>query len=109
MGSKSLGEFEQMVLLAVLRRGDDAYGTSVRKELQARTERTIARGALYVTLERLERKGLLTSKMGDATPERGGKAKRYYSLSVEGLALLRQSGRDLMSLWQGYESVLDEA
>ncbi len=109
MGSKSLGEFEQIVLLAVLRRGDNAYGASVRKELRARTDRTIARGALYVTLERLERKGLLTSKMGAATPERGGKAKRYYGLSAEGLTLLRQSGRDLMSLWQGYESVLDEA
>ena len=109
MGSKSLGEFEQMVLLAVLRCGDDAYGTSLRKELQTRTERDVARGAMYVTLERLERKGLLLSAMGEPTHERGGKAKRYYRLSPDGLATLRQSGRDLMSLWQGHESILDEA
>ncbi|NKB87051.1 MAG: PadR family transcriptional regulator [Acidobacteria bacterium] len=109
LASKSLGEFEQMVLLAVLRRGDDAYGAAVRDELTENTSRQIARGAMYVTLDRLERKGLLRSRMGEPTPERGGRAKRYYELSDDGRVLLRQAGRDLMNLWQGQESLIDDA
>ena len=91
----SLGEFEQMVLLAVLCAGqdDDAYGVNVHAELEARTKRRVARGAVYMTLDRLEKKGLLSSYLTDPTPERGGRAKRCYRVTKPALAALRESRR----------------
>lgn len=101
---QSLGEFEQMVLLAVLRVGQDvgdAYGVNVHAELEARTDRRVARGAIYMTLDRLEKKGLLTSYLTDPTPERGGRAKRCYTLTAPALAALEASRRALTALWSG--------
>lgn len=100
---KKLGDFEQLVLLAVLRVGDEAYAVPVRQEIERRTGRAVARGAVYVTLERLEEKRLLTSSLGDPTPERGGRAKRFYRVSPQGVATLESSWRGLKRLWAGLE------
>ena len=104
-----LGELEQMVLLAVLRLADDAYSTAVRAELETRTGRSVARGAVYVTLDRLLKKGYLSSRMGDPTPERGGRAKRYFALTAEGKVALRTAREALLKLWSGLESALQES
>lgn len=85
MSPVSLGEFEQVVLLAILRLGDGAYGVSIRKEIAARTEREPSPGALYTTLDRLEERGLVSSSLGDPTPARGGRAKRFFKVSPNGL------------------------
>lgn len=85
-----LGEFEQMVLLAILRLGDDAYGVTIRAELAEHTGRSPSPGALYTTLDRLEQKGLLSSRMGDPTPQRGGRAKRYFVVTKAGVAALKR-------------------
>jgi PadR family transcriptional regulator, regulatory protein PadR len=103
-----LGEFEQVVLLAILRLGDDAYAIPVREEIGARTGRSVARGALYTALERLETKGCLTSRMSEPLPERGGRSRRYYTVTATGLAALRASREALLALWQGVESRLEE-
>jgi DNA-binding PadR family transcriptional regulator len=79
-----LGELEQLVMLAAERRGDDAYAVSIRDEIDARTGITLGRSSVYVTLDRLERKGYMTSRFGDPTPERGGKAKRCFRLTPAG-------------------------
>ena len=86
-----LGEFELVVLLAVLQLGDDAYGVPVREEIVRRTGREVARGAVYVTLDRLARKGYLRSQLADPTPERGGRPKRYFELTARGNKVLRES------------------
>ena len=101
-----LGEFEQVVLLAVLRLEGAAYAVPVRREIEKRTRRSITRGALYVTLERLEDKGYLESWLADPTPERGGRAKRFYRVRPSGLAALRQSWAALRSMWEGLEPVV---
>lgn len=106
MGSAALGSLEQLVLLAVLRLGDDAYAVSVRDEIQARTSRTISRGAIYVTLDRLQRKGYLRSELGDPTPERGGKARRMFTLEPDGLEVLRESLAELRGMARGLEDAL---
>lgn len=100
-----LGEFEQVVLLAVLRLEEGAYAVPVRREIEKRTRRSVARGALYVTLERLEDKGYLESRLADPTPERGGRAKRFYRVRPAGLAALRQSWAAWRSMWEGLEPV----
>src|SRR5215471_11183258 len=86
-----LGSLEHIVLLAVLRLGDNAYGVTVRREIADRTERDISLGAAYSTLERLERKGYVTSKTGEPTAERGGRAKRYFEITPAGVAAIRVS------------------
>ena len=96
----NLGEFEQLILLAILRLGDDAYGVSIRAELTERGGRTVAPGALYTALERLEAKRLITSRMGDPTPQRGGRAKRYVTVTTSGIQALRRALR-------AYERLLD--
>jgi DNA-binding PadR family transcriptional regulator len=103
-----IGEFEQMVLLAILQQQDNAYGISVHDELQRHTKRTVARGAVYMTLDRLEKKGLLTSTLSEPTAERGGRAKRCYRLTKPAVAALRASRRTLLSLWDGLEPVLEK-
>jgi PadR family transcriptional regulator PadR len=82
--SKPLGQFELLLLLAVLRLGERAYGVTIRRELAERTGRIVSAGAVYTALERLERRGLATSWLGEPTPERGGRAKRYYRLLPAG-------------------------
>ena len=103
-----VGEFEHMVLLAILRLKDDAYGMSIRDELDATADRAVSRSALYITLERLIKKGYLEARMGDPSPERGGRAKRYVGLTDPGREALRVSGRALMDLWKGHEGLLEE-
>ena len=102
------GEFEQMVLLAVLRLGADAYAVPVRAEIEACTDRKVARGALYTALERLDTKGLVRSKAGDPLPERGGRARRYFTVTPRGLAALRAANTAMDSLRQGVESLLEK-
>src|SRR5690349_23629445 len=101
-----IGEFEHMVLLAVLRLGDEAYAVTVRDEITRCTGRDVSRGSIYITLDRLETKGYLKSRLADPTPERGGRAKRYYALRPRALDALRQNRRALVALWRGLESVL---
>jgi PadR family transcriptional regulator, regulatory protein PadR len=86
-----LGEFEQLLLLAVMRLHDEAYGRRIALEIEARTGRTVSPGAVYTALDRLERRGLVSSRLGDPTPERGGKRKRFYKLEKTGAAMLRNS------------------
>lgn len=96
----NLGEFEQLILLAILRLGDAAYGVTIRTELSERAGRTVAPGALYTALERLEAKGLITSRMGDPTPQRGGRAKRFVTVTATGIEALSRA-------LQAYERLLD--
>jgi PadR family transcriptional regulator, regulatory protein PadR len=96
-----LGEFELLVLLAVLQAGDEAYGSTILQELQRRADRAIARGALYVTLDRLESKGYLSSRTGEPAPSRGGRPRRYYTVRPIGLTLLRRSLDALGRMHQG--------
>ncbi|KPJ89458.1 MAG: hypothetical protein AMS18_12425 [Gemmatimonas sp. SG8_17] len=102
-----LGELEQMVLLAVLQLNDQAYGTSVLRELEQRVQRAVSRGALFVTLDRLEEKGMLTSRLGDPTPRRGGRPKRYLIVTPAGVAALRRSRTAWLKLWDGLDSVFE--
>jgi PadR family transcriptional regulator len=101
-----LGELEQIVLLAVLRLGDEAYTAPILDQIESQTGRTIARGALYTALDRLETKGCLRSRMGEPLAERGGRARRYYTVTPAALRTLRQSRQALMRLWHGLESLL---
>src|SRR5580658_4093492 len=98
-----LGEFEHIVLLAILRLGDKAYGVTIRNEIKERTGREPAPGALYTTLDRLEDKGLLTSTFGDPTPQRGGRAKRYFRVSAAGVEAVTRAQRSYQRLLQGFE------
>lgn len=98
---KFLGEFEQFILLSILKLNDNAYGTAIRQLLAEAVKRDVTIGALYTTLERLEKKGLLTSKMGEVTPERGGRAKKYFKLTAPGHGALKRSKDALTSMWQG--------
>ncbi len=107
--SGHLGELEQMVLLAVLRLGDDdAYGSRVRDELQAKADRGVARGALYVTLDRLVEKGMLDTRVGDPTPGRGGRPRRYLTVTPAGITALRRARQALTNLWDGLDAVTDQ-
>jgi PadR family transcriptional regulator PadR len=87
----NLGEFEQLILLAILRLRDDAYGVTIRAELADRAGGNVAPGALYTALERLETKGLVTSRMSDPTPQRGGRAKRYVTVTAAGMEALTRA------------------
>ena len=106
MSREALGEFEQMVLLAILHLGDGVYGVPIVDEIQRRTGRAVAPAAVYVTLRRLEQKGLLTSWMGDSTPERGGKSRRCVKVTVAGLGSLRESRKALDRMWKGLDPKL---
>lgn len=103
---ESIGEFEQVVLLAILRLDGNAYAVSVRDEIFACTRREVSRGSIYITLDRLETKGYLKSRLGDPTPERGGRAKRYYELRPRAVEALKEGRRALVALWQGLEAKL---
>ncbi len=101
--SANLGEFEQIVLLAILRLGDAAYGVSIRREIEERAGRRTAPGALYTTLDRLEDKGLVSSRLGEPTPQRGGRAKRYYHVTSAGVAAVERAQRSYQRLLEGLE------
>ena len=106
-----LGEFEYAVLLAILHLDDatgagGSYAVPIRELIETRTGRPVARGALYTGLERLEAKGCLRSRMGDPTEERGGKARRYYSVTAAGLKAFRATHESFSSMTRGLESIL---
>src|SRR5215471_7241428 len=96
-----LGEMELMVLLAVVRLADDAYGVPISKELLNLAGREVALGSVYAALDRLEQKGFVTSTIGDPTPERGGRAKRYFRATPAGLRALKMTRTALINLWSG--------
>lgn len=104
-----LGEFEQLVLLAVLSLRDAAYAVPVRQEIQRVARRTATRGAVYVTLDRLERKGLLASAVGPPSSERGGRARRYYRLTPLALAALERNRASLERMWAAADTALGKA
>ena len=101
-----LGEFEQVLLLAVMRLEEDAYGARLMEELENTIGRRVSRGSVYVTLDRLEDKGWLTSRVSGARPERGGRPRRIVSVTPEGLDQLRRSRAALITLWEGLEEAL---
>lgn len=103
MPMSPLGEFEQIVLLAILRLEKGAYGVSIRHEIHQCTKRTVAPGALYTTLDRLEKKGLVSSSPGEPTAERGGRSKRFYEVTKTGRAQLIDAQRAYQNLMAGLE------
>lgn len=106
--SSYLGELEQMVLLTTLRLAPDAFASGIRAELEDLTGRRVARGAVYITLDRLVKKGFLDSRLEDPTPARGGQPRRFFAITDQGRAALRTSREALVKLWSGYESELQE-
>jgi|SRR5688572_11850804 len=96
-----LTDFELMILLAVLRVGEQAYGVTVAREIETTAGRSVLLAALYTALDRLESNGLVTSEMGDPTPERGGRAKRYFKVTGKGLKAVKDTQRALTALWTG--------
>jgi PadR family transcriptional regulator PadR len=96
-----LGAFEQAVLLAVLRLGHDAYGRGVHLEVQTRLDRRVSPGAVHATLDRLERKGLLSSRLGAGSPARDGRARRFYDVEPAGVAALNDARRVMEHVWGG--------
>jgi DNA-binding PadR family transcriptional regulator len=108
MSQQTLGEFEQLVLLAILQLGEDVYGVPIVEEIERRTGRRVVRAAVYVTLRRLEKKGLLASWMGEPTDERGGKARRYVRVEAEGRRLLRESRVAMDEMWRGLDPALGD-
>ena len=96
-----LGEFEQLVLLALIRLGDEAYGLAVRRELGARAARDVSIGAVYATLDRLESKGLVRSKIGEASEERGGRARKCFTITAAGARSLERSQQALRQMLEG--------
>ena len=103
MSEAVLGEFEQIVMLAILRIGDAAYGVSITDEIAARTERAVSLGAVYKTLERLEDKGFVGSWIGAPTAERGGRRKKHYRVLAPGQRALKQGVGDLRRMLAGLE------
>jgi PadR family transcriptional regulator PadR len=100
-GRSQLGEFELIVLLALLRVGDDAYGVPIARVIEESTGREVGIGSVYAALERLQQKGMVASSLGDPTPERGGRAKRYFRITKAGLQQVRRTRKALVALWQG--------
>jgi DNA-binding PadR family transcriptional regulator len=103
-----IGELEQLVLLAILQCGEGAYTVSIRQVLAERSQRRLARGALYTSLERLEAKGLVSSRLGEPLAIRGGRARRYFTVTTAGLDALRDARQALTNLWRGLEGLLEK-
>ena len=108
MGRDFPSEFEQMVLLAILRLGETAYALAIIRELDGRAGRAVSRGALYKTLERMEGKGYLVWSTEEATPDRGGHPRRLFTVTPTGVEVLRNSREALFKLWDGLDPVLGE-
>ncbi|MGH7574823.1 MAG: PadR family transcriptional regulator [Longimicrobiales bacterium] len=109
MGRVGLGEFEHVVMLAIMRLEGDAYAPAILGEIEACTGRAASRGSIYITLDRLEEKGLIRSSLAVGPPARGGRPRRYLELTPAGLAALRESREALLSLWSGLERRLRRA
>jgi PadR family transcriptional regulator PadR len=104
-----LGAFEQAVLLAIVRLSEDAYGRAVLKEVQVRLDRDVAAGAVHATLDRLENKGLVASRLGSGTPIRSGRPRRFYRVRPRGFRALNETRAAVESLWRGLEWPLGES
>jgi DNA-binding PadR family transcriptional regulator len=105
----SLGDVEHLVLVALLHLGSESYAVPIMREIHQRTGREVARAAVYIALKRLEAKALLTSRIGDATPERGGHARRFFKLTKAGARQLRQSREEFVRMWADAEPLLHKA
>jgi PadR family transcriptional regulator PadR len=103
-----LGEFELMLLLTLIRLGDDAYGVPLARELALRRGREVSVGSVYAALDRLELKGLVESMLGESTPERGGRAKRYFRVTEQGLRSVQETRRVLTKLWRSLPAGTEE-
>ena len=103
----ALGDFEQLVLFGVLRLGDEAYGAAIRQEIHARSGRDVSINAVYTTLDRLESKGFLKSRVGDPTPQRGGRRRKFYALRPAGTAALRHAYHVFTAMADGLQSRLE--
>jgi PadR family transcriptional regulator PadR len=101
MSRESLGHFELLVLLALLRVGDDAYGVPIARAIEQSSGKPVILASVYNTLERLEEKGMIRSTIGESTPERGGRAKRYFAITIAGKREVRAAKRALTLLWRG--------
>lgn len=108
MGKDYIGEFEELVLLAILKLGNDTYGVPIREALEEATGRTVSVGALYTTLDRLEKKGMIGSRMGEPTQERGGRAKRFLHVKASGVEAIRGAHQARRQMTAGLDAVLDE-
>jgi PadR family transcriptional regulator, regulatory protein PadR len=104
-GRDYLGEFEHIIMLALLRLEDRAYGVTVRQEIELRTNREVSIGAVYATLDRLETKGYVKSNLGDPTPERGGRSKRFFHVTARGVSAVNRTQRALQSLTEGLDLI----
>src|ERR1700736_5653881 len=104
-GRDFLGEFEHIIVLALLRLEDRAYGVTVRQEIEFRTKREVSIGAVYATLNRLETKGYVRSRRGDPTPERGGRSKRFFRVTAKGVAAVNRTQRALQSMTEGLDLI----
>src|ERR1700720_50187 len=100
-----LGEFEHIVVLALLRLGDRAYGVTVRQEIEFRTNREVSIGAVYATLDRLEAKGYVRSRLGEPTPERGGRSKRFFRVTAKGVFAVNRTHRALHNMIEGLDVI----
>jgi DNA-binding PadR family transcriptional regulator len=109
MTRSSLGQFEHVVLLAILRLGDTAYAPAILEEIETRTGKPASPGSMYVTLDRLEEKGLIRSRLADAADDRGGRPRRYVTVTAFGMRELRASRTALLKLWRGLEGVLENS
>jgi PadR family transcriptional regulator, regulatory protein PadR len=101
MAREYLTDFELMILLAILRVGENAYGLPIAREIEQTGGRTVLLSAIYPALERLEQMGLLTSSYGDPTPERGGRAKRFFKVTARGVKAVKDTQRAFTALWAG--------
>lgn len=108
MARHNLGEFEQLVLLTLMRLGEDAYGAALRAEILERTGRSVTPGAIYPTLDRLEQRGLVRSYWGEPTGERGGRARRHFALTRTGVAEIRRAWQQTAALAKGLEAFLSK-
>ena len=98
-GREYFGEFELLIMLTLIGLGEEAYGVPISREIERHRKREVSVSSVYAALDRLERKGLVSSRVGEATPQRGGKAKRYFQVTREGLRALRQTRQVLTTLW----------
>jgi PadR family transcriptional regulator, regulatory protein PadR len=103
-----LGEFELMLLLTLIRLGDEAYGVPLSRELALRRGRDVSVGSVYAALDRLELKGLVASSLGESTPERGGRAKRYFRVTEQGLRSVHETRKVLSKLWKSLPSIRED-
>jgi len=106
MGRNTLGELEHLILVAVLRLGDEAYGAAIIHEVEARTGRDVSHAASYIAMQRLERKGMLRGRTEPENAGRSGRARRYFTVTDKGLAKLRDSATALFGIWQGVDPEL---